>query len=187
MKNEQEVKKYLGFEKFTRPNEDLKKLAKKLLDERAENTVNNILNWIEKNIKGVNLEEEDYKKWKKTFACRKVSEIFREKTAYGCTNFTQLFCVLLRLCGIPAKFVVGKRIKASGTHVWARVHVIKGWVDIDPSQGLRGWNFNPDQGLPGPYTVISESLGPSDSAHPSYEAWRQLEQKWDYTKGKFRT
>jgi hypothetical protein len=183
---EKEIKKFLGFEEFTRPSDNLRKLAKILSGRTQQETINNILFWIEKNIKPIDLERKDHEKWRETFGKRKVTQIFKERTAYGCGNYTQLFVTLARLCGIPAKFVHGKRIWESGTHVWARVFIKGRWIDIDPSQGAKGWDFNPAKAIHGPYRIISESVGPSDSAVPSYQAWKDLEKRWDYTKGDFK-
>ena len=123
---------------------------------------------------------------KKLFNKRTAKEIFESKTSYECTDTTALFLALVRECGIPAKFIEGKRLGKSGSHSWAQIFVEGKWLNIDPTQGSKGMDFKPEESEHGPYKIISESLGPSDSLISSYEDWKKIEKMWNYKRGTFK-
>lgn len=181
---EEDPRKFLESEEMTEPSEDIVKIAESLQGKTEQETLKNILNFLgqEENLKHVDLEKENPKEWRKLFGKRIAEEIFESKTSYGCGDTAVLFLALTRSCGIPAKFIEGKRIGKSGTHSWAQVFIEGKWVDIDPTQGIKGMKFDPEKVKHGPYKIISKSLGPSDSIITSYEDWRKVEKLWDYKK-----
>lgn len=183
---EEDPRRFLEFEKLTQPNEDIEKLAKGLRGKTEQQTTENVLSFLGKNLKHVDLEKEDPKEWKKLFNKRAVEEILEEKTSYGCTDTTTAFTTLMRLCEVPVKFIEGKRIEKSGTHSWAEVFIDGKWVDVDATQGIKGMEFKPEESKHGPYKIISESLGPSDSLISSHKDWRRVEKAWDYKKNRFK-
>lgn len=182
----EDPKRFLGFEKLTQPNEDIKKIAEGLRMKTEQQTLENVLSFLGENLKHIDLEKENPKEWKKLFNKRTVEEIFETKTSYGCTDTAALFLALTRSCEIPAKFIEGKRIGKSGTHSWAQIFMDEKWIDVDPTQGVKGIEFKPEESEHGPYKIISESLGPSDSVISSYEDWRKVEKAWDYKKNTFK-
>jgi hypothetical protein len=181
---EDNQKKFLDFEKLTKPNEELKRIAKSLCGKTKKETAINILNFLKKTLRYVDLERKDPKRWKKLFRKRSARQILKTKISYGCGETATLFVALCRLCNIPAKFVEGKRLKKSGGHSWARIWLDNHWVDVDPTKGKEGINFDPEKAKHGPYIVLSESLGPSDSAITCYQDWRRIEKSWNYRKKK---
>lgn len=181
-------KEFLEFEKMTQPNEDIIKIKEKFLGGTERQTVENILSFLgeEENLKYIDLERENRKEWKKLFNKRTAGEIFESKTSYGCTDTATLFLAFVRALGIPAKFIIGKRLGKSGTHDWAQVFMDAKWVNVDPTQGSKGMGFKPEESRHGPYKIISESLGPSDGLISSYEDWKKIEKAWDYKKNAFK-
>lgn len=187
LESREDPRKFLEFEKLTQPNENLTKLAESLRGETEGKTVESILSFLEENLENINLEKKNRKEWKKIFGQRSTQEIIESKKSYGCIDTTALFVSLSRICGIPTKFIEGKRIRKSGSHCWAEVLIDGKWVDVDPTQGIEGIEFKPDESKHGPYVKISESLGSSDSLSAfSYEAWKELEKAWDGKKGTFK-
>jgi len=176
----EDPKKFLEFEKLTQPNEEIIKTTESLRGETEDESVKNILSFVWDNIKNIELEKENRKEWKKLFNQRSSEEILKTKESYGCTDTAGLFVSLARKCGIPTKFIEGKRINKSDTHSWAQIFAGNKWIDIDSTQGLNGLEFKPEESEHGPYTIISESLGPSDSLITSYKDWRKIEKDWDY-------
>jgi len=185
-RNVEDPKRFLKFEKLTQPNEEIKELAERFRNSEEMQTIIEILSFLEKNIKHVDLERENLEEWKRAFRKRTAEEILQSKTSFGCGDTTTLFLSLIRAAGIPAKFIDGKRVPKTGAHSWARVFIEKKWIDIDPTQGVKGLKFDPEKSKHGPYVVISESLGQSDSVITSYENWREIEERWDYEKNKFK-
>ena len=188
LESREDPKRFLGFEELTQSSDDIKKLAEKFRSGEELQRVENILSFLgdEKNLNHVNLERENPKEWKKLFNKRAAEEIFESKTSYGCTDTATLFLTMTRECGIPAKFIEGKRLGKSGTHSWAQVFVEGKWINVDPTQGRKGMEFKPEESKHGPYKIISESLGPSDSLISSYKDWKKIEKMWDYKKNTFK-
>ncbi|MBZ1345439.1 MAG: transglutaminase-like domain-containing protein, partial [Candidatus Nealsonbacteria bacterium] len=170
------------FERLTQPNEEIKKIADGLRGKTEQQTLENVLFFLEENLKHIDLERENPKEWKKLFNKRAVEEILENKISYGCNDTATAFTTLMRSCGIPIKYIEGKRIGKSGTHDWGEVFVDGEWKSVDPTQGREGLKFDPKKVKHGPYIKISESLGPSDSMITSYEDWIRLEKLWDYKK-----
>jgi hypothetical protein len=181
-KPEENPEKFLEFEKLTQPNEEIIRTAESLRGATEEESVKNILSFIgnEDNLKNTPLEEKNKKEWKKLFNQRSSEEVLKTKESYGCTDTAELFISLARKCNIPTKLIEGKRIGKAGTHSWVQIFNENKWIDIDPTQGIRGTEFNPEESEHGPYVVISKSLGPSDSLITSWEDWRKIEKDWDY-------
>lgn len=182
----EDPRNFLKFEKMTQPKENLTKIAEGLRGKTERETIENTLTFLGDNLKNINLEQENPKKWKETFRKLEAQEILKSRVSYGCTDTTVLFLTLIRGGGIPAKFIEGKRIGKSGTHSWAEVFIDGKWIGVDPTQGIKGMEFKPDESDHGPYKVISESLGPSDSMITSYKDWRKIEKAWDYKKNVFK-
>lgn len=182
LRPEENSEKFLEFEKLTQPNEEIIKTAEGLRGETEGESIENILSFIRDNIKNIELEKENKKEWKKLFNQRSSEEVLKTKESYGCTDTAELFISLARKCGIPAKLIEGKRIGKSGTHTWVQIFNENKWIDVDPTQGIDGLGFKPEESRHGPYAIISESIGPSDSLISSWEDWRKVEKDWDYKK-----
>jgi len=185
---QEDPKRFLEFEELTQPSNDIKKLAEKFRSGGELQRVENILSFLgeKKNLNHVDLERENRKEWKKLFNKRTAKEIFESKTSYMCTDTATLFLAIARECGIPAKFIQGKRVGKSGSHSWVQIFVEEKWLNIDPTQGSKGMDFKPEESEHGPYKIISESLGPSDSLISSYEDWKKIEKMWDYKNNVFK-
>jgi hypothetical protein len=151
-------------------------LAKSLKLENApvESTVKNILGLV-CHLKYENLEESDKKTWKKIFRKRSAEEILDSNVSYGCSESTTVFAAFSRACGIPTKFITGKREGKSGGHTWAEVLIERDWVAVNPSSGKMPYDYRND--TTGPYSVLSESLDAADSAMKGYEDWLDVEEK----------
>ncbi len=189
LESREDPKRFLEFEELTQPSDDIKKLAERFRSGGESQRVENILSFLgeEKNLNHVDLERKNPKEWKELFNKRTAGEIFESKTSYGCTDTATLFLAIAREGGIPAKFIEGKRLGKSGTHSWAQVFVEGKWINVDPTQGSKGMEFEPEESEHGPYKIISESLGPSDSLISSYKDWKnRVEKMWDYKKNAFK-
>lgn len=188
LESHEDPKRFLEFEALTQSSDDIKKLAERFRSGGELQRIENILSFLgeEKNLNHVDLERGNKKEWKKLFNKRTAEEIFESKTSYGCTDTATLFLAIARECGIPAKFVEGKRLGKSGTHSWVQVFVEGEWINVDPTQGSKGMEFKPEESKHGPYKIISESLGPSDSLISSYKDWKKIEKMWDYKKNAFK-
>lgn len=189
LESHEDPKRFLEFEKLTQPSDNIKEMAERFRSGEELQKVENILSFLgdEKNLNHIDLERKNRKEWKKLFNKRTAEEIFESKTSYGCTDTATLFLAIAKECGIPAKFIAGKRLEKSGTHSWVQVFVEGEWINIDPAQGHKGMEFKPEESEHGPYKIISESLGPSDSLISSYNDWRKIEKMWDYKKKTFKT
>lgn len=184
----EDPKRFLEFEALTQSSDDIKKIAEKFRSDGEFQRIENILSFLgeRKNLNHVDIERKNPKEWKKLFNKRTAEEIFESKTSYGCTDTVTLFLTIARECGIPAKFIEGKRLVKSGTHSWAQVFMEGKWINVDPTQGIKGVEFKPEESKHGPYKIISESLGPSDSLISSYKDWKKIEKMWDYKKNTFK-
>lgn len=182
----EDPKMFLEFEQSTQPNEEIKEMAEGLRGKTEHETLENVLSFLGENLKPVDLEKENPKEWKKLFRKRSVEEILESKNSYGCSEIASAFATLMRICEIPTKFIEGKRIGKSGGHSWAEVFISGKWVTVDPTQGIDGIEFKPEESKHGPYKIISESLGTSDSLISSYKDWRKVEKLWDYKKSEFK-
>lgn len=181
-------KRFLGFDNLTKPTDEIKKLSDRFLCEGELQKVEKILSFLgnNKNLDYFDLERRNPEEWKKLFRNRTAEEILKTKISYGCADTVTLFLAITRGCGIPSKFIEGKRIGKSGSHSWAQVLIGEKWVDVDPTKGLNGIGFNLEKSKHGPYKVISESLGPSDSIITSYKDWKKIEKIWDYKRNEFK-
>jgi len=151
-------------------------LAESLRLEKApvESTVENILALVGC-LKCENLEKDDEKKWKKLFRKRSAEAILDSNVSYGCSESATVFAAIARACGIPVKFVTGKREGNEGGHTWAEVLIGLEWVVVNPANGKMPYDYRNDGR--GPYSVLSKSLDAADSAMTCYEDWQKLEEK----------
>ena len=120
-----------------------------------------------------NLENGNKEEWKRLFRKRGAEDILKSGVSYGCTDDAVVFVALARSCGIPAKYVTGKRVCRMGGHNWAEVWIDGRWIDVEPQNGKLDYDYVRDKS--GPYCVLSRSLDPADSVMTSYEDWLEVE------------
>lgn len=122
------------------------------------------------------LEHTNKEEWKRVFRKRSAEDILKSGVSYGCTDDAVVFVALARSCGIPAKYVTGKRVCRQGGHNWAEVWMDGRWTDVEPQYGKPDYDYVNDRS--GPYCVLSRSLDPADSVMTSYEDWLEIEKHY---------
>ncbi len=56
---------------------------------------------------------------------------------YGvCQDYAHIFITLLRMAGIPARYVNGLMIGEGCTHAWVELYTGEGWYGLDPTNNL---------------------------------------------------
>lgn len=152
-------------------DQSLKRLATSLKEDTGLQTVKKIISWIHENLKFRNVECESRELFEKHFRKRTVKQIIKSEYASGCSDFVLIFIAFCRGCGIPAKFIDGKRIGKSGGHVWAEVLIGSDWLYVDPT--AKKINFDPSKAKNGPYKLIEKGLDSWDIGIRSWQDWKR--------------
>jgi len=161
-KFEPEIEKYLDSGEFIDFNDHILKRANKIIEGEDDyyRTVFKIGDWVQNNIK--------YDLNTITAKAVKKSSWTLDNREGVCDEITNLFISMLRMIGIPARFVTGVVYAGEsmgwGNHGWAEVYFPdKGWVPWDVTLGQHGW-IDPS------HLKLSDSL---DSGESSVEySWR---------------
>ncbi len=124
-KSEKDLSKYLAAEPLIESNAPIiKSVARKIKGKTQEEIVNNIYEYVSKNI--------HYTPIPGNIGAKKALEIRKGK----CSEFSALMVALCRAKKIPARIVVGQIARDRDTkHNWVEVYYNKyGWVTYDPTE-----------------------------------------------------
>lgn len=123
----------------------IQKIAKKLKRSNGLDTIFNIIQWNNKNIKYVK-----NTKWRtKQLRARTADEIIKSKKSSGCGDKSLVFAILARANNIPARLVeaidnnwlLTKKTKGIYGHVFVDVYIDKKWRIVDPTMGTININY----------------------------------------------
>ncbi len=137
------MKNYLQEGEQTKITDDIKSIAEEF-ESSGFDFVFEILKWIHKNLK-----QTDIKEFKKEFFRKRTADqIIKSGKLTGCTNYALVFIALIKVKGIPAKYIETIRedwllkpdMEMLSGHVFSEVEINEKWYIVDPQSALiKAW------------------------------------------------